>query len=131
MTLNRFGMLFCVGAFVGVVVFGGQTLAGEADVVDVGVRHSAGGTFRFDVTVRHADEGWEHYADKFEILGPDGQALGTRVLAHPHVNEQPFTRSLGGVRIPAGLTSVEVRAHDIIHGLGGKTQTVPLPGRKP
>jgi hypothetical protein len=41
------------------------------------------------VTVRHADEGWEHYADCWEVLTLDGEVLATRELAHPHDNEQP------------------------------------------
>ena len=84
--------------------------AGEADVVDVAVRSSPDGAFHFDVTVRHADAGWKHYADAFEIVGPKGSVLGTRVLLHPHETEQPFTRSLGGVRVPVGIGAVDVRA---------------------
>ncbi|MGJ3265642.1 MAG: hypothetical protein ACFE0R_20680 [Salinarimonas sp.] len=102
-------------------------LAGEADVVDITVSREAGGTWRFAVTVRHADEGWDHYADRFEIVGPDGAVLGTRVLAHPHVDEQPFTRSLSGVAIPDNVETVTVRAHDGVHGLGGETIEVTLP----
>jgi hypothetical protein len=70
-----------------------------------------------------------HYANKFEILSPDGKVLGTRVLYHPHVNEQPFTRGLGNVKIPAGIKAVSVRAWDLVHKAGTKTFTVKLPGR--
>ncbi|MEM1365826.1 MAG: hypothetical protein AAGH82_08765 [Pseudomonadota bacterium] len=105
------------------------SLSGEADVINVVVRERADGTYLFDVTVQHADEGWEHYANAFEIVGPDGNVLGTRVLAHPHVEEQPFTRSLSRVEIPAGLTEVTVRAVDSVHGIGGKTMLIALPGR--
>ena len=101
--------------------------AGEADVVDVQVRKGSDGTFAFNVTVQHADTGWDHYADKWEVLGPDGKVLGTRVLFHPHVEEQPFTRGLTGVNIPATVTEVTVRAHDKVHQWGGKTMTVKLP----
>jgi hypothetical protein len=52
--------------------------------------------------------------------------LGTRTLYHPHVEEQPLTRSLSGVRIPDGVTSVIVRAHDLEHGYGGKEFSVKL-----
>ena len=116
-----FAFLFTVPAWEGE--------AGEADVVDVRVREQSAGVFSFDVTLKHADEGWKHYADAFEITGPDGAVLGTRTLLHPHVDEQPFTRSLGRVRVPAGLDTVGVRGRDLVHGLGGKTMQVPLPGR--
>ena len=103
--------------------------AGEADVIEVKVRHTAGNSYNFDVTVRHADEGWEHFANKWEVMAPDETVLGTRVLAHPHVDEQPFTRSLSGVKIPENITEVTVRAHDLVHEYGGKTVTVKVPGR--
>ena len=104
----------------------GGALAGEADVVAVEAAQDGAGTWRFEVTVRHADEGWEHYADKWEVLAPDGTVLGTRVLLHPHETEQPFTRALGGVAIPEGIERVTLRAHDSVHGLGGAEVTVEL-----
>ena len=103
--------------------------AGEADVVEVNVTHTGDETYKFDVTVRHADEGWEHFANKWEVTAPDGTVLGTRILAHPHVEEQPFTRSLSGVKIPENLAEVTVRAHDLVHGYGGKTLVVAVPGK--
>lgn len=101
--------------------------AGEADVLDVKLTPAADGSFGFEVTVRHADTGWDHYADAFEVVAPDGSVLGTRVLLHPHVDEQPFTRSLAGVDIPEDVTEVTIRAHDSVDGYGGKELTVAVP----
>ena len=109
--------------------FHGDAAADKAIVVKATASQGGGGTYSFSATVAHADSGWQHYANKFEILSPDGQVLGTRVLYHPHVNEQPFTRGLGSVRIPPGITSVIVRAWDNVHKAGVKTFTVKLPGR--
>ena len=103
--------------------------AGEADVIDVNVRRAADGTYDFAVKVRHSDEGWKHYANKWEVTDPDGTVLGTRILAHPHVDEQPFTRSLSGVKIPDNIDEVTVRAHDLVHEYGGKTVMVTVPGK--
>ena len=100
--------------------------AGEADVVAAKFARAADGTYRFDVTVRHADAGWEHYADKWQVTGPDGTVYGERVLAHPHDNEQPFTRSQSGIAIPDGVEAVTLRAHDKVHGWGGQELTVEL-----
>jgi hypothetical protein len=100
--------------------------AGEADVLQVEAAPEGGGAWRFRVTVAHGDTGWDHYADKWDVVGPGGKVLGTRVLLHPHETEQPFTRSLSGVRIPAGVKRVTLRAHDKVHGLGGKEFTVEL-----
>jgi len=115
--LLGFGLSFGVSA----------AAAGKADVVAVKAERTGARVYRFDVTVRHADKGWDHYADRWEVLAPDGTVLGSRTLFHPHVDEQPFTRSLDGVEIPAGISEVTVRAHDKVHGLGGRTVTVTLP----
>lgn len=113
--------------------------AGEAHVVAARARCDAARVCRFEVTVRHADEGWDHYADRWEVLAPDGRVLATRVLLHPHVGEQPFTRTLAGVTIPPGVERVHLRAHDLVHGFGGRELDLPIrapgesaaPGRKP
>ncbi len=100
--------------------------AGEADVEQVRVRREGPGLYRFDVTLRHGDIGWKHYADRWDVVGPDGTVLGARTLFHPHETEQPFTRSLTGVRIPASVSRVTIRAHDKVHGLSGRTMTVEI-----
>ena len=101
--------------------------AGEANVLEVNVIPSAGNTFSFEVTVEHEDEGWDHYADAFEVLSPDGEVLAVRTLYHPHVNEQPFTRSLGNVVIPYHIGEVIIRAHDSVHEYGGEEIRVEIP----
>jgi len=101
-------------------------LADPADVLEVEARAS-GGAWRFDVTVEHGDTGWEHYADAWRVAGPDGTIYATRTLLHPHVGEQPFTRSLSGVDIPAGIRVVTVEAHDNVDGWGGAAIEVALP----
>jgi len=108
------------------ILFVTAAYSGEADVVKVRSNRSSNGSYHFDVSVAHSDTGWEHYADKWDIVAPDGSILGTRTLLHPHVNEQPFTRSLSGVKIPAELSEVSVRAHDSVHKYGGKEVTVNL-----
>lgn len=100
--------------------------AGEADVVDAAAEPDGPGTWRFSVTVRHDDEGWEHYADLWQVLTPEGGILGERELLHPHVDEQPFTRSLSGVAIPRDLDEVVIRARDSRHGFTGRTLTLKL-----
>ena len=111
---------------VGSALLSTPSLPGEADIVDVRAQQAADGTWRFDVTVRHDDTGWDHYADKWDVVGPDGAVLGERVLLHPHVNEQPFTRSLSGVSIPATVSVVTIRAHDSVHEYGGEEISVTL-----
>ena len=107
------------------LVAAGSALAGPADVVEASA-DCEGSRCTFVVTVRHADEGWDHYANAWEVLAPDGGVLATRVLSHPHVAEQPFTRALRGIEVPAALTSVRIRARDSVHGFGGEELVVPL-----
>jgi len=98
-----------------------------AQVVGVKVTGESGGTWRFDVTVRHNDQGWDHYANRWEVVDPDDSTMyGERVLLHPHDDEQPFTRSQTGIEIPDGVTAVLVRSRCLKHGYSGKAILVDL-----
>jgi len=101
-------------------------LAGQADVVDVGVTALGDSRFRIDATVRHDDTGWDHYADRWDVLTLDGTLLGSRELAHPHVDEQPFTRSLT-LEIPAEVTRIVLKANDSVHGADGAGFEIDVP----
>lgn len=100
-------------------------LADPPVIESVSARQS-GDIWRFDVTLSHPDTGWEHYADGWRVLAMDGTELGMRVLAHPHVTEQPFTRSLGNVRVPAGAIEVQIEARCLVDGWAGAPVTVSL-----
>ncbi len=102
--------------------------AGCAHVIAVEIEHQGDGEYAVTATVRSSDTGTDKYADLWEVRAPDGTVLGTRVLAHPHVDEQPFTRSLGGVEIPGGVEAVEVVARDSVEGFCGETVTADVPG---
>lgn len=101
--------------------------AGEADVVSAFATCDSHRTCTFTVTIKHEDTGWEHYADHWRVLTSAQDELGKRILFHPHVSEQPFTRSLSGVSIPLDIKQVIVEAHDSIHGYGGEKRMVNLP----
>ncbi|WGW04425.1 hypothetical protein [Tropicibacter oceani] len=100
--------------------------ADPPEVVDVQVTLQ-GGQARLAVTLLHPDTGWDHYADGWRVETEDGVVLGTRVLAHPHETEQPFTRALGGVTLPEGVTTVYIRAKCLIDGWSDARTPVPLP----
>ncbi|MGW8270786.1 MAG: hypothetical protein ACWGNS_10060 [Burkholderiales bacterium] len=108
-------------------LFAAVALAGEADVVAVKPTREQNGTWRFDVTVKSNDRGWDYYADAFEVLTPEGVLLGRRILFHPHETEQPFTRELSGVKIPPEVHKVVVRARHKPRGYDGVTMTIELP----
>ena len=89
----------------------------RADVTAVQVRGRPG-AYEFDVAIQSPDTGCQQYADWWEVVGVDGKLIYRRVLAHSHVDEQPFARSGGPVPIAAD-TVVWVRAHMNNGGYGG------------
>lgn len=97
------------------------TASGDSMVADVlGVTVTGEpGDYTFAVTVKSPDTGCERYADWWEVVTPDGLLLYRRILAHSHVDEQPFTRTGGPVPIDAGDVVV-VRAHLAPGGYGGQ-----------
>lgn len=102
-----------------VILFGGISSAAADDAVIEAVEARKSGTeWTFSVTLRHGDTGWDDYADGWRVVTDDGTQLGTRTLFHPHVNEQPFTRSLSGVTIPEGTRSVYIEARTKAGGWG-------------
>ena len=107
------------------LLFSISALAAEADVVAVKVTQLEGNQYRIDVTVKHADTGWDHYANAWQVLDEKGKVIGERVLYHPHVDEQPFTRSLT-LKIPTGVKKITIRAKDSVHEFGGIEKTVTL-----
>jgi hypothetical protein len=97
-----------------------------AQVTRVLATQESEGNWCFGTSVRHNDEGWEHYANGWEVIDLEGNQLGYRQLTHPHDNEQPFTRSQCDIKIPSGIFKVIVRAKCNKHGFGGKPLVVDL-----
>ena len=116
-------LIICTVLLLGLSSF---AFAGEADVEFVSMDQKKDGSYYLNVTVRHADTGWKHYANWWRIITEDGKELGRRVLYHPHVDEQPFTRELDGLVIPDGVKIIIVEAHDMVHEYGGKVVRVDI-----
>ena len=106
-------------------VFAMPALADPPVIEQVNARQDGAG-WAFDVTLSHADTGWDHYADGWRVLDMDGNELGLRVLHHPHVNEQPFTRSLGNVSVPENAAQVQIQARCSVDGWADTTTVVLL-----
>lgn len=97
------------------LLFTTSVLANDVEIMKV-VLTKQTGTWRADVTLKHADTGWEHYADAWRLVDEKGNEIGKRTLYHPHVNEQPFTRSLSSFQISTDKNIIFVEAHDKKHG---------------
>ena len=89
--------------------------------------NAVGSAWTFSVTLNHGDTGWDDYADGWRVVGPDGHVLGTRTLFHPHVNEQPFTRSLSNVEVPGDMNTVFIEASTNVEGWGKTRFPLKLP----
>ncbi|MDH5409735.1 MAG: hypothetical protein OEZ33_11870 [Gammaproteobacteria bacterium] len=116
MRLTLFSSLFFFSALV---------QAGPAEIVAVEMEQQSG-TWTAHVTLKHGDTGWKHYADGWRIINIKGKVLGHRTLHHPHVSEQPFTRSLSNIEIPPKTKIVFVEAHDKVHGWNNNRVKVNL-----
>jgi len=113
----------------------GPVFASEAnaDVINVKAVDRGAGGWTFHVTVLHPDTGWDDYCNGWDVVSDQGEVIKksssdefTRLLLHPHEQEQPFTRSQSGLEIPPGVRSVTVRAHDLVHGFGGREVEINL-----
>ncbi len=98
-----------------------------ADVLRVEVRKTGPEEFSFAATISSPDTGWKKYANAFRVRTEKGKVFGTRILLHPHVEEQPFTRSLFSVKIPPEVREVIIDARDSVAGWGGRSVRVKLP----
>lgn len=99
--------------------------AAYPDVIDVSVSAGGDGSYTFDATISSPYDTPDRYADAFRVRTPDGTVLGVRELTHPHQDEQPFTRSLTGVEVPAAVDRVVVEGRDRANGWGGATVEIP------
>ena len=90
-----------------------------ADVTEVKVAGKQG-SYTFQVTLSSPDKGCSQYADWWEVVSESGELIYRRILAHSHVDEQPFTRSGRPVNIQEDQL-VWVRAHMNKKGYGGTT----------
>ena len=107
---------FAVSLGLSLLLLSGATLADSPRVVAATATQEADGTWTVDVTLQHPDTGWDHYASAWRLLTPEGTVLGERELTHPHVDEQPFTRSLSGIVIPRGLRMVLIQPRCTMDG---------------
>lgn len=100
-----------------------------AQVKEVRMLLRSDGTWDIHVAVLHNDQGWDHYADRWQILDDTtGEVLAERILAHPHDTEQPFTRSLSRISLPESTRIFRIRASCEQHGFGGREIVVEIPG---
>ncbi len=97
------------------------------DVIGATLEQTTPGVFRVSATLSSPYDSPGRYADGWRVVGPDGTVFGERPLAHDHAGEQPFTRSVSGVEIPADVIEVTIEGRDQVSGWGGATVTLDVP----
>jgi len=101
--VNGFSRRILAVAVMGLFGFSLPAVADTPKVVNARIIKLSETSYEFQVTVQHKDASWDHFADRWEIIGPGGRVLGTRVIFNPHIGERQFTRELRGVAIPEGV----------------------------
>ena len=82
----------------------------EDGITGVAITEVNDTSYQLSVTIQSSDTGCNQYANWWEVITEDGRLLYRRILAHCHVDEQPFTRSGGPVEIEADEVVI-VRSH--------------------
>ncbi len=85
------------------------------------------GIYQITVTVQHQDTGWDNYVDAWQIVAPDGDILGTRIIFEPRLDKTTHVTGLAGVVIPEEIKEVTIRAHNVAEGYSGQPLTVRVP----
>lgn len=112
--------------WIGMLCAATPAIAHDAQVLGATATETGSG-WSVSVTIAHDEAGWDDYADGWRIENAVGDTLGTRVLHHPHANEQPFTRSLSNVSLPEGAESIWIRARTSVDGWGKDRFELKLP----
>lgn len=94
------------------VFYSMMSTADDVHIHAATIIHQSQNEYLVNVTLQHQDTGWEHFADEWRIVDQQGNVLARRVLLHPHVDEQPFTRALSNVKLDDELTTLFIEAHD-------------------
>lgn len=116
MPMNKLNKTISLAAGLLVLTVLNTAEADDIKILAVDFHSSGNNRWSLNVTLKHGDTGWDHYADNWRVVDGEGNVLGDRVLYHPHIEEQPFTRSLGAVKVAEGVTIVYIEAHDKVHG---------------
>lgn len=108
------------------LLFATPALSDPPEILNAQLERS-GNASRVSVTLSHPDTGWDHHADGWRVETVDGTVLGTRRLVHPHVEEQPFTRSLADLDIPEGTTQLVIRSRCSVDGWSRTSVLIVIP----
>jgi len=114
--IDKISFVFLFLLFVSACSKNSEINAQYAEVLNVSVSGNPP-DYSFSVTIKSPDTGCEQFADWWEVITADGDLIYRRILLHSHVDEQPFTRSGGPVKVN-DVQEVIIRAHMNHNGYG-------------
>jgi len=114
--MNIFKITSAIFAILLILIIFNTAHADDVKILAADFSKTGDNEWSINITLKHDDTGWDHYADNWRVVDSEGNILGDRVLYHPHVDEQPFTRGLRNLTVPEGITTVYIEAHDKVHG---------------
>ncbi|BBG66114.1 hypothetical protein NNO_1411 [Hydrogenimonas sp.] len=100
--------------------------AEKADVLDVKIKKSYGGSYIADVKIRHHDKDFKDFVSEWEILDQNRKPISVRLEFEPKTGKEIFESELIGFRIPKGATELIFRAKCSKDGFGGKEYILDL-----
>jgi hypothetical protein len=97
------------------LVFSPLLLAKEVEITKVELEPT-GSTWTVHVTLRHDDQGFEHYANGWRLVDAKKNVIAAQELYHPHDKKKSFTDSKANIKIPSQTKLVFLEAQAKPHG---------------
>lgn len=91
-----------------------------AQIEDVKAVQSKDKTWCFEVQIKHNDQGWNHYANGWQVYDLEGDIISGIIIGHPHDKKQPFIRRHCNIKIKPDVPKVVVKTRCNVHGFGGR-----------
>ena len=114
--------VFCVF----LMFIGFHAEAGKPRFVHARVVAAGDNRYHFTAQIAHFDLSWEHFVDRWEIIGENRRVLATDNIYYPQIGGGVLVRLLTGVKVEPGTEYVIFRVHDKQDGYG-REKLVYLP----
>jgi hypothetical protein len=101
-----------------VLLAGGAAHADKPVAINARVSLVGENRYQFEVNIVHEDDSWDHFVDRWEVIGNGGKVIATDNLFYPRIGQDFVYRVLRGVKVEAGTEFVTYRLHDVRHGFG-------------
>lgn len=105
-------------AVVALISAGVPALAGKPVPIGAKVVYLGQDRYQFEANIVHRDDTWQHFVDRWEVIGKGGKVIATDYFYYPRIGENIVWHVLRGIRVAPGTTYVIYRLHDSKDGYG-------------